>query len=255
MFAGVRGILFDLDGVVHVGDEPIPGAVETLRYLQTKSVRYRFVTNTTTKSEEDLYLQMTGMGLPVERGMIFSTHRITAEYLRQMGNPRCYLLVADSVRGAYQGIPQSESSPQYVVIGDIGERWNYHLLNRVFNMIMDGAEMIALHKGRYWSTQAGLQMDIGAFVTGLEYTTGKKATVLGKPAAAFFETALKDLGLQKHEVIMVGDDIDTDVAGAQQAGIRGVLVRTGKYRADSVATSGVQPDAVLDSISVLRQCF
>ena len=249
----IKGVLFDLDGVIHVGDTPISGAAETLSYLEGKNIQYRFVTNNTTQSPESLQAKMTAMGLSIKQETIFTTHVVAAKYLRKLGNPACYLLVSDDARPAYEGIPESDTRPEYIVIGDIGDRWNYELLNRVFNMVMDGASILALHRGRYWKTETGLQMDIGAFVTGLEYTTGKESIVIGKPAAAFFDMAVADLGLSKSEVLMIGDDIETDVGGAQRAGIRGLLVKTGKYREVAVTRSDVNPDAVLDSVAELRQ--
>lgn len=117
--------------------------------------------------------------------------------------------------------------------------------------MVNGAELIALHKNKFWQTQTGLRMDIGAFVAGLEYVTGKPATVIGKPAGAFFQMALQPLGLPVSHVAMVGDDIDSDVGGAQQVGLVGVLVKTGKYREDYVANSLVRPDMLIDSVADL----
>ena len=250
-FDHVRGVLFDLDGVVHVDYDPIDGAARTLQYLREKQISFCFVTNTTTIPPRVLHEKMLNGGLQIDEDLILTAHEAASAYLAALGGPSCFLLVADSALPAYDGIPLDEMAPKYVVIGDIGERWNYSLLNRVFNMVMDGAEMIALHKGRYWQTGGGLRMDIGAFVLGLEYTTGKTAHVIGKPSPAFFEMAHKHIGLSKDETIMIGDDIETDVGGAQAAGIRGVLVKTGKYRDDTLARSNVEPDAILDSIAEL----
>lgn len=252
MFKETKGVLFDLDGVVHVGDSAIPGASEVLRHLDTRGIPYRFVTNTTTKSPEKLRAKMNAMGLSVKADSILTTHEVAAEYLHGAGDPSCYLLVHEDAVPAYAGFAIDETNPDFVVIGDIGDRWNYAILNRVFNMVMGGSKMLALHKGRYWQSAAGLQIDIGAFVSGLEFATGKEAIVVGKPAATFFDMALRRLGLANH-VIMVGDDIESDVGGAQRAGISGVLVKTGKYREDAVARSAVTPDAVIDSVADLLE--
>lgn len=251
VLSGVRGILFDVDGVVSIGRTPIPGAAEALKHLSSNGIPYRFVTNTTTLSRMNLYERLRAMGLPLEPDHLFTTHEVAARYLVDRGRPTCLLLVADGVREAYQGIPTDESAPDIVLVGDIGDRWDYALLNRVFNMIMSGAEIVALHKGRYWQTEEGLNMDIGAFVAALEYATGKSATILGKPEAAFFEIALADLGLARDDVVMIGDDIESDVGGAQRAGIRGILVKTGKYNEDAVKRSSVEPYAVISSIAEL----
>jgi len=251
VLSGVKGILFDMDGVVSIGRTPIPGAAEALEHLTGKGIPYRFLTNTTTEPRLRLYERLREMGMPLRPEHLFTTHEVAARYLVERGKPTCFLLVADAVRDAYADIPTDESAPEIVLVGDIRDRWSYPLLNRVFNMIMAGAEIVALHKGRYWKTEEGLQMDIGAFVAGLEYTTGKTATILGKPKPAFFEIGLSDLGLAADDVIMVGDDVESDVGGAQGAGIRGVLVQTGKYNEDAVARSSVEPFAVISSIAEL----
>lgn len=250
-FDGTKGVLFDLDGVVHVGSVAVPGAAEVLSRLAHHRIPFRFVTNTTTASPATLHGRMRDMGLPIERDAILTTHQVAVGYLKTIGSPRCYLLVADDARPCYAEIPSTETDPDCIVIGDIGDRWNYALLDRVFNMVMGGAEMLALHRGRYWKTEAGLRMDIGAFVAGLEYTTGKTATIVGKPSPTFFEMALRDLGQPKGDVIMIGDDIEMDIGGAQRAGFRAVLVKTGKYRDDALARSGIKPDAVIESIADL----
>ncbi len=138
------------------------------------------------------------------------------------------------------------------MIGHYGNRWNYDLLNHLFKLIMDGAEMLALHKGRFWQTENGLTLDIGAFVAGLEHATGKKAIVIGKPSPTFFRLALEDMGVEPDRAVMIGDDIINDIKGAQDAGMTGILVKTGKYRPDYVSKSDVKPDLVLDSVADLQ---
>jgi phospholysine phosphohistidine inorganic pyrophosphate phosphatase len=116
---------------------------------------------------------------------------------------------------------------------------------------MDGADLIALQRNRYWRREDGLALDAGPFVAALEYASGRSATVVGKPEAGFFRLALEDLGLGPHEVAMVGDDAEADVVGAQAAGLKGILVRTGKYRPE---TEG-RPDLVLESFAALPEAL
>ena len=119
-------------------------------------------------------------------------------------------------------------------------------------MLMSGAELVALHKGRYWQTEDGLQLDIGAFVVGLEHATGKTAAVMGKPSENFFQLPIEDMGLEPSRVMMIGDDINSDIGGAMAIGCKGGLVRTGKYRDELAARSEVTPTITLDSINDLR---
>ncbi len=247
----VDGLLIDLDGVLYVGDKPIEGAAETVSRLKAENFALRFVTNTTTRSLETLYQKLVAMQLPIEKNEIISATQAAVLYLRQLGGPTCFLVLSDDPKKDFAEFPQSDVSPDYIVIGDIGRQWNYELLNRIFNMVIRGAKMIALHKGKFWQTEDGLQMDIGAFVAGLEYVTGQTATVIGKPSRTFFETALIDMGVKPARAAMIGDDIDSDIGGAQAAGMKGILVKTGKYRQVLVKKSSVKPDVVVDSIAVI----
>ncbi len=249
----IKGFLIDLDGVLYIDDKPIKGAADTVRYLKSKNIPVRFVTNTTTKSLDTLYHKITGMGLPVEKSEIISAPRAAAIYLKSLGDPVCYFCVNDDVINDFSGFKTSEDKPEIVVIGDIENRWNYDLMNRIFRILVGGADLVALHKGKYWHERDGLQLDIGAFVSGLEYASGKKATVIGKPNSAFYKAALDDLGYKPHQVAMIGDDIESDVGGAQKAGLKGILVNTGKYRKELVEKSDIQPDAVLGSIADLPE--
>lgn len=248
----IRGLLIDLDGVLYVGSTPVPGAVETVRHLPADLPRC-YLTNTTTKSAASLRKKLADMGFAVDAGEILSAPEAARVYLENKGRPVCKLLVNAEVQGDFHGFRQSDIEAQAVVIGDIGNAWTYDLLNNVFRLVMNGAELVALHKNKFWQTEAGLQMDIGAFVTGLEYVTGKTATIMGKPSPDFFSAALSRIGLKAGEVAMIGDDIDTDIGAAQEQGMTGILVRTGKYREAYVRDSKIKADLTLDSIADLTR--
>lgn len=248
----IRGLLIDLDGVLYVGGKPIPGAAETIRQVEAAHVPRCYLTNTTTKSAASLRKKLQEMEFAVEAKEILSAPEAAKIYLENKGRPICKLLVNDEVLGDFQEFKQSNTDAKAVVIGDIGNAWTYDLLNNVFRLVMNGAELVALHRNKFWQTEAGLQMDIGAFVAGLEYVTGKTATVMGKPSPEFFTAALSRIGLKANEVAMIGDDIDTDIGAAQQQGMIGILVKTGKYRQSYVQTSRIKPDLVLDSIADLN---
>lgn len=247
----IKGFVLDMDGVLHVGNAAIPGAATTLKLLRERGIPFRFITNTSTRSPDELQRAMAALGLQVAAAEIFSAVAATCRYLEQAGRPRCHLLVADSVKQCFLQFPQDDREPDFVVIGDIGERWHYAMLNDIFGMLMRGAKLVCMHRNRFWQTEQGLKMDIGAFVAGLEYASGKQALVIGKPSWDFFRLAVQALGLTAGEVAIVGDDIDTDIGGGQAAGLRGILVKTGKYREELVKQSAVQPDHVIASIADL----
>jgi HAD superfamily hydrolase (TIGR01458 family) len=244
----VHGLLTDMDGVWFVGNTAVPGAVEALARLRARNLPMRFVTNTTTRTAAQLADKMRRLGLEVAAHEFVTTPAATVRYLREHGISSVHLAVANAIRAEFREFTGT-GPPQAVVIGDVGGAWDHDLVQDLFRAIMDGAAIVAMHKGRYWQVEDGLRIDIGAMVAGLEYATGQTATVIGKPSREMFAAALDSVGLAAGDVVMVGDDVSMDVEGAQRAGIRGVLVKTGKYRDDRVAASGVQPDLILDSIA------
>ncbi|MDJ0705365.1 MAG: TIGR01458 family HAD-type hydrolase [Leptolyngbyaceae cyanobacterium MO_188.B28] len=251
LFSNIKGLLLDINGVLYVGNRLLPGAADVIKALRDRDMPFRVVTNNTTESLVTLHKNLTMMGLAIKQHEIISAPYAAVLHLRKIGQPKCFLLLNDEVLPDFEEFPISETDADVVVVGDMGEGWNYRVLNRAFHLVMRGAELIALHKGRYWQWEAGLQLDIGAFVTGLEYSTEQTATLIGKPSPSFFKLALDDLGLTAGEVAMVGDDIEADIGGAQSVGLKGILVKTGKYRDALTAKSGVTPDLTLNSISEL----
>ena len=236
----------DLDGTLYVGGEPVEGAAEAIKRLEASGVLLRYVTNTTRKPRREVWEHLRSLGFEVQEAMIFAPARAAAGLI---GSKSCFPLVDESLLEDLEEITLTQDHPDHVLIGDLGEGFTYGRLNAAFRCLMDGAELIALQRNRYWRREDGLALDAGPFVAALEYASGKSATVVGKPEESFFRLALEDLGLRSHEVAMVGDDAEADVAGAQAAGLRGVQVRTGKYRPGTVG----DPDLVLDSIAGLPQ--
>ena len=249
----IKGLLIDLDGVLYVGDGAIDGARDALEALRRKNIDCRFVTNTTTKTAAEVVEKLNDLGFDVEAGQVFSAVSATKQLLGggKAELPNLHLIVRDSILGEFEEFPTDAEGPDYVVVGDIGAQWSYPLMDRAFRELMNGAELVAMHKNRYFQTGDGLRLDIGCFVAGLEFATGHTAIIVGKPSPDFFQLGLESLGLPAENVAMVGDDIDSDVGGSQAIGIAGILVRTGKYREAYAKESEVRPDAVIDSIADL----
>jgi len=247
----VKGFLIDIDGVLYVGDHAVDGAQRAIEYLEERGFIYRFVSNTTRKSRGTIAARLSGMGFDIPERYIFTPPLAAVAYMKNAGRSRYYLLTTGDV---YKDFPPpcNDDDPfpvDYVIIGDAGEQFTYENLNRAFRHLMDGAELVALERDRYWMAAGGLSLAAGPFVAALEYATGKVAAVMGKPSPAFFRLALQDMHLSATEAAMIGDDIVTDIAGAQQTGMQGILVRTGKYREDAVRSASVTPSQIIDSIA------
>ncbi|MGH8835825.1 MAG: TIGR01458 family HAD-type hydrolase [Actinomycetes bacterium] len=252
----VRAVLLDLDGVVYVGEEPLPGAAATVDWLTRQRIPFRYLTNTTSRPRQVLVDKLAAMGIPTTAAQIHTPAVAAATWLRRRGIEHPALFVPDATATDFAGLNPlpdgSEEGAGAVVVGDLGESWDFGTLNRAFRLLMSDPRppLIALGLTRYWRGDDGLRLDAGAFVRALEYAAGRAAVVLGKPESAFYRSAVADLDLQLDQVVMIGDDIRTDVQGSQQAGLTGILVRTGKFTPADL-TGDVTPDAVLDSIADL----
>ncbi len=252
----VDGVLLDIDGVLTVSWQPIDGAVDALGELRRMAIPLRFATNTTTRTRADVAALLGAAGFSVDSSEILTAPAATAAYLRRVHpNARCFLLNSGDLSADLTGIEWVADGPaDVVVIGGAGLNFTHAQLNRAFQLLLDGAAFIAMHRNMYWRTSDGLELDTGAYVRALEEAAGVSPVVLGKPSADFFESAVAELGCAPNRAVMVGDDIDNDVLGAQRAGLHGVLVRTGKYRPEVEAAarnSGDAPDVVLDSLAAL----
>jgi len=247
----IEAVLLDIDGVLHAGEEAVSGAVEALDALAGREIPHRFITNTSTRTPRQLADKLQAIGLDIPADRIFSAVTATQRYLAKQGHSRPMLVVDEGLHDLFNVDDPEPENPDAVVIGDIGPRWDHALLNRLFAALMQGAELVAMHRNRFWQAGHGLALDIGCYVAGLEYAADIEATVVGKPNAAFFQLAAADMEVDPTRCVMVGDDIESDVGGAQNAGMRGVLVQTGKYRNAAVQRSRVRPDATLPSIADL----
>ena len=248
---GVRGVILDLDGTVYENDRLIPGAAETVDALRAAGVGLRFATNTTRRPRQALVERLDRLGIRIEAGELFTAPVAAAAWLRARRLRRVALHIAEATWVDFSDVDIVEDGPDAVVVGDLGSDWTFERLNLAFRQLLAGAALVAIQKNRYWKTEAGLTLDAGPFVAALEYATGNEATLVGKPSAAFFEGAARALDLPIADVAVVGDDISTDVAGAMAIGAQGVLVKTGKFRAQDLEDPTVRPDAVVDSIATL----
>ncbi|MBA3691699.1 MAG: TIGR01458 family HAD-type hydrolase [Actinobacteria bacterium] len=248
----VEGLLLDMDGVLALSFEPMPGAVDTLAWIKGQGIPFRIVTNTTTHTRAGLADTLRAGGFDVRADDIITAVVGTAAHLRRHHPGASVLLLTDGdAREDMDGVTVvGEGEPaDVVVIGGAGDDFTYANLNHAFRLLMDGAALVAMHRNLYWRTANGLELDAGAYVAGLEEAANATATICGKPAPAFFDSGLELLGMPADRVAMVGDDIVNDVLGAQACGLRGVLVRTGKFMPSDLAKG--RPDHDLDSFAEL----
>lgn len=251
-----HALLIDLDGVLYQENDLISGALETMQWLEEQQIDYLFVTNTTSKSRLSLLHKFEQMGFSSEVSKIITPIVATSKWLQQRSIKSVSLFVKADACKDFAGVEatdiQNESMAEAVVIGDLGDSWDYATLNRAFRLLMQEPKplLIALGMTRYWRSHDGLNLDVAPFIKALEHAADCKAEVIGKPSADFYDSALALLGYAAEDVIMIGDDIVGDVGAAQNVGIRGILVKTGKFRQQDMESS-IKPDSLLDSFADL----
>ena len=228
----------------------IPGAVAAVGALRAAGLGLRFVTNTTRRPHADVVDHLRQMEIDVEPDEVLTAPRACAAWLRSHAVRSVAVHLPEPTRVEFDAFVADDQSPDAVVIGDLGPDWTFERLNVAFRQVMGGGTLVAIQKNRFWQTRSGLTLDAGPFVAALEYATGQSAVTVGKPSQAFFEAAAGSLGLALSRLVMVGDDVVSDIEGARSAGARGVLVKTGKFRPRDLAGSH-HPDAVLESVADL----
>jgi len=251
----MAAILLDVDGVLHVSGAPIGGAAAAMKRLRDAGHRLRFVTNSTTLSRSQLAEQLRAMGIELDDDELQTTGGVAS---RALAGKRVLALTMPGILDDLEGLQLVGMNVDAVLLGgaaddgeETGRIFSYLNLNRAFHELDAGAELYCLHKNRWWQTADGARLDAGAFVAGLEYAAETEATVLGKPSTAYFKAALEALDADPDLTWMVGDDLEGDIAGAQMAGMRTVLVRTGKFRPDDLEHTSISPDGIVSSIAQL----
>ena len=249
-------LLIDLDGVLYVGDKAIPGAAKAVQWLDKENIPYLFVTNTSSRPRSALVEKLARFGIDTDEKAIFSPPVAASQWIKAHVPGPVALFVPQATKAEFNCLeefgPETETGASSVVVGDLGEQWTFPVLNRAFRLLMAEPRptLVALGMTRYWRGADGFHLDVAPFVKALEHAAGCRAVVLGKPSKEFFDAGLKLLGCSATDAAMIGDDIVGDVQGAQRAGLKGMLVRTGKFRPQDL-DGDIKPDAVLDSIAEL----
>ena len=266
----VGGVLFDIDGVLTTSWKPIPGAAETLRVLGEHQIACSYLTNTTTRTRKQIAELLAQAGMEVTADEVITAAALTAEYVRnRYPGARCFLV--NSGRIAEEDMPgthivyssdfsgpNTPDPPDVVLLGGAGPEYNHLTLSWVYDWMAQGVPVVAMHRSTAWTTIDGLRIDTGMYLIGMEETSGRKATAVGKPAPEGFLAAASRLGVDPEEMYMIGDDLNNDVLAAQVVGMTGVLVRTGKFRQDTLDRwaadeFAMQPNHVIDSVADLPE--
>jgi len=233
-------ILIDFDGVIRLNQKPATDADKFLKFLSQNNIPSYIISNSTLKTGKGITQFLIDNNLPSEiRAMTAAdaTLHYVKEYYKKVS-----VYCVDEIKQLFNNYIDDEN-PEAVIIGDNGEDWDFKMMNEIFNKVYSGAEFVAMHKNKFWYPEGKLSLDAGAFINAIEYASGKEAILIGKPSPIYFQSALDLLGFPKgSDFIMIGDDVDSDIAGAQQAGGKGILIYTGKTKYPLDDETKIKPD-------------
>lgn len=252
----VKGVIFDIDGTLILNDKAISGTINTISILRKAGIVLRFVTNTTKSTAEQISCKLNELGFDIQSHEIITAVTACLCFIRET-YPNCagFLAIPNDLQPQFSEIKQTKIEPDFVVLGDLDEKFDYEILNRIFNYMQHGAQLITFHRNPYFFKNMKTWLDSGAFTIALEYASGQKAIVTGKPAPEMFESAVASIGLNKHEVIVVGDDVTSDIQGAKNANLDWYLVETGKFKPEHLNEYHIKKEQHIKSIEdILNIC-
>jgi HAD superfamily hydrolase (TIGR01458 family) len=247
----ISAVLLDIDGVLVASWKPIAGAADAMARLRAAGLVVRFLTNTTSRTRAAIADALRDAGIPVDDDEIATATSATATYLRSRYPGRRVLLLDEGPTDDLGDVELvgADRDPEVVVLGGAGPAFGWAEISGLAELVAEGAPFVAMHGSAVWQTDEGLRLDTGAYAAAIAAATGIAPTVVGKPAAAMFTETLAAVDIEPDAAVMVGDDVTSDVLGAQDAGLTGVLVRTGKYRHELLAAADGEPDHIVDSIA------
>ena len=239
-------LLIDLDGVLKLGNFPAPDVTDFFRFINENIIPACILSNSTLRTGEQVKIFFTlnkiEFTIPAITAFDATVSFVKKNYKKVQVYCRDYLI------HNFEGMIDNEN-PEAIVIGDIEDRWNYQIMNDIFKKVIAGADLIAMHKNKYWDPEGELMIDAGAFIHGIEFASDKKAILIGKPSPHYFKAALEKIGAKSGEsFFMIGDDIENDVKAAQDLGGKGILIFTGKTKFPLKKDINIKPDFEVQSL-------
>ena len=244
----VGGMIFDVDGVLEYQGKVCPGAVEAIDELRNRGIVLRFLTNSTLKSRSSCAEGLRKKGFQVFDGEVITASYATAVYLRELKPRSCWVMLEREGLDEFKDFQQDLEDPEYIVVGDNRSRFDFDHLNKALRLLLKGAKLVGMQSELTDSSLGDTELNVGSWVGMLERASGVTAVYIGKPSPYVFDLTMKTMGLDKSEVVMVGDRVSTDVKGAKGYGVRSALLMNGEFDERELDGS-IKPDFLLESVS------
>ena len=242
----MKALLIDLDGVLKLGNSPAPDVKDFFDFINENKIPACILSNSTLRTGElvKLFFNEHGISLSIPAITAFDA---TLSFVKK-NYKKVQVYCRDYLIYHFEGMID-EANPEAIVIGDIEDKWNYQIINDIFKKVFAGADLVAMHKNKYWNPHGELLIDAGAFITGIEFASGKEAIIIGKPSILYFKAALEKIGSKLEEgFFMIGDDIENDIKASQNIGGEGILIYTGKTKFPLEKNIEIKPDNEANSL-------
>lgn len=248
------GVMFDIDGVLEFQGQAYPGAVELLEFLRNKGVVIRVISNSTLKSRQVCTEKLNRHGFGVTEAEVITASWATARYLKTLTPKSCWVMLKGKGLDEFKEFNMDDESPEYIVLGDFREEFKFENMNKALKLLLQGTKLIVMIPEKVDHSLGGVELTVGAYGRMLEDAARIKATYIGKPSTYMFDIAIDSMGIDRTEVLMVGDRVSTDIIGARQAGMPSVLVKTGEFKPDDLE-GDIQPDFIVETVGDIQKFF
>ena len=212
-----KGIIFDIDGVLEYQGKVFPGAVDTVQELRRRDIPIRFLTNSTLKSRASCMERLQRSGFPSHVHEVITASFATACYLRELKPRSIWLMQYREGRDEFWDFVHDRENPEYIVIGDGRDEFDFDHLNQALRLIARGAKLVGMIPELVDSSLGELELNVGSWVSLLERASGKEAVYIGKPHPYCYQLALAGMELEPSRVLAVGDRVGSDILGARRA--------------------------------------
>ncbi len=248
----VKGLIFDIDGVLTYQKKTYPGAVEVINRLRSEGITMRFLTNSTLKSQHSCAAKLRDAGFIISDNEALTASFLTAEYLRTVNPRSIWLMLEREGVEEFADFKRDEDNPEYVVIGDNRSKFDFENLNKALRLLKNGANLIGMTGEILDSSMGEMELNVGAWVRLMELASGVQPIFIGKPCKFAYDLTLRTMSLKKEEILAIGDRINTDILGANDYGIGSILVKSGEY-VEGDLNIGIKPDYVIEHIDQLLE--
>jgi 4-nitrophenyl phosphatase len=257
-FASLRAAILDMDGVLWRADHVLPGVAEFFTFVQQHRLAFVLATNNSTKTVGSYVERLNRIGVPAQPEQVITSAVATADYIGHRYPPETPLYVIGET-GIHQtlaerGYHEDPATAQVVIVG-LDTRLTYEKLTTATLRIRAGADFIGTNGDRTFPISGGLAPGNGSLLAALQAATDVEPIVIGKPERIMFDVALQRLGTTPEQTLMIGDRLETDILGAQRAGLPSALVLTGVTPGDQAREDGVRPDGVFEDLMALYRAW